>query len=93
MPFSDVGRQIGGAGGGALAVGGVKPADLFLGSDIRNPVSRASLAGLGERGNCCILSVFLCLSRGTVTQTNPPEDRGFSVKFHVPCVQDLDRIA
>lgn len=64
MPFSDVGRQIWGAGGGALAVGGVKPADLFLGSDIRNPVSRASLAGHGERGNCCVLSVFFAFQEG-----------------------------
>lgn len=39
----DVSCQIWGARGSSLSVGGVKPANLFLGNDIRNPVSRASL--------------------------------------------------
>lgn len=39
----DVSCQIWGARGSSLSVGGVKPANLFLGNDIRNPVSGASL--------------------------------------------------
>lgn len=35
----DVSCQIWGAGGGSLSVGGVEPADLFPGSDVRDAVS------------------------------------------------------
>ena len=39
--YLDVGCQIWGAGGGPVAVGGVKPADLLPGNDIGCAVSRA----------------------------------------------------
>lgn len=41
--LSDVSCQIWGAVGSSLSVGGVTPANLFPGDDIRNPVSRTTL--------------------------------------------------
>lgn len=56
---SDVGCQIWGAGGGALSAGGVEPADLFLGNDVRNPVSGALFVKKNVKVNasCDLLSL------------------------------------